>query len=134
MAIAISECRNAKYVRSDNSLIDVEINHPEFGWIPYTINDDDTDTTINNASLKTLIGSDIAAFTGQTDKNAMISLRSIRNGLLEGEVDPIVSNPLRWDALSTSKQNEWKAYRTALLDITAQSGAPQSVTWPTKPS
>jgi len=55
MAIAISECRNAKYVRSDNSLIDVEINHPEFGWIPYTINDDDTDTTINNASLKTLI-------------------------------------------------------------------------------
>ena len=47
---------------------------------------------------------------------------------------PIVTNPLRWDALSTSKQNEWKAYRTALLDITAQSGAPQSVTWPTKPS
>ncbi len=134
MAITISEYRNAKYSRSDNSLTDVEINHPEFGWIPYTINDDDTDTTINNNSLKTLIGSDIAAYSAPTDAQALANLRSLRNAILEDEVDPIVTNPLRWDALSTSKQDEWKAYRTALLDITAQSGAPQSVTWPTKPS
>ena len=128
------EYRNAKYVKSDNSLIDVEINHPEFSWIPYTISDDDTDTTINNASLKTLIGSDIAAYSVPTDTQALAVLRFKRNTILEEDVDPIVTNPLRWDALSTSKQNEWKAYRTALLDITGQSGAPQSVTWPTKPS
>tara|TARA_B100000287_G_C20531932_1_gene741240 strand:+ start:488 stop:787 length:300 start_codon:yes stop_codon:yes gene_type:complete len=61
-------------------------------------------------------------------------IRSIRNELLIYEVDPIVTNPLRWDALSTDKQNEWKTYRQALLDVPAQSGFPNSVTWPTKPT
>tara|TARA_X000001382_G_scaffold97090_1_gene71468 strand:+ start:1846 stop:2145 length:300 start_codon:yes stop_codon:yes gene_type:complete len=60
--------------------------------------------------------------------------RSHRDFLLTTEVDPIVTNPLRWDALSTDKQNEWKTYRQALLDVPAQSGFPTSVTWPTKPT
>ncbi len=36
--------------------------------------------------------------------------------------------------LTTAKKTEWKAYRTALRDITADSGFPHSVTWPTEPS
>tara|TARA_Y100001938_G_C8045744_1_gene408768 strand:+ start:1088 stop:1387 length:300 start_codon:yes stop_codon:yes gene_type:complete len=63
-----------------------------------------------------------------------VMARSHRDYLLTTEVDPIVTNPLRWDALSTDKQNEWKTYRQALLDVPAQSGFPNSVTWPTKPT
>ena len=59
--------------------------------------------------------------------------RRERDQELAHSVDPIVSNPLRWDSLSTDKQNEWKTYRQALLDVPAQSGFPNSVTWPTKP-
>ena len=62
------------------------------------------------------------------------NVRGERDYLLTTVVDPIVTNPLRWDALSTSKQNEWKTYRQALLDVPAQSGFPNSITWPTKPS
>jgi len=36
--------------------------------------------------------------------------------------------------LTTTKKTEWKAYRTALRDITTDSGFPHSVTWPTEPS
>ena len=36
--------------------------------------------------------------------------------------------------LSDSKKAEWQTFRQALRDITAQSGFPTNVTWPTKPS
>lgn len=33
--------RNPKYSSPDNSLIDVEYEHPEYGWIPFTATPDD---------------------------------------------------------------------------------------------
>ena len=52
---------------------------------------------------------------------------------LTTEVDPLVTNPLRWADLTAEKQALWTQYRRLLLDITAQEGFPQDVTWPTKP-
>jgi len=46
--------------------MDVEINHPTHGWIPYTLDPADTDTTINNDELLELIGSDYAAYVPPT--------------------------------------------------------------------
>jgi len=60
-------------------------------------------------------------------------VRMKRDERLRDEVDPIVTNPLRWDELTTDQQNAWKQYRTDLLNITDQAGFPHSVTWPTKP-
>ena len=70
--------------------------------------------------------------TAEKDALKSAYVRSQRNHLLSGEVDRIVSNPLRWADMSTSKQDEVKAYRQALLDIPNQVGFPTSVTWPTK--
>jgi len=134
MTVAITEYRNAKAIKADNTSFDVEINHPQWGWIPYTLHPEDTDDTINNDDLKTLIGSDYAAYTAPTDAEKAAEIRLLRALRLEDEVDPVVSNPLLWSDLGTSKQNEWTAYRTALLDITAQGTFPNSVSWPTKPS
>ncbi len=134
MTIEITQVRNAKSIKADNTSFDVEINHPQWGWIPYTLHPEDTDDTVNNDDLKTLIGSDYAAYTAPTDAEKAAEIRLLRAMRLEDEVDPVVSNHLRWADLSTSKQNEWTAYRTALLDITAQGTFPNSVSWPTKPS
>ena len=60
-------------------------------------------------------------------------VRDTRNYLLTFEVDPIVSNPLRWADMTESKQNEWKKYRQDILDITKQSKFPEVVTFPKKP-
>jgi hypothetical protein len=134
MSIEITQYRNAVSLKEDNSLMDVEINHPDHGWVPYTISASDTDQTIDNTALLALIGSDFTAST-QESRDARLSSqqRSVRDGKLQSEVDSIVSNPLRWADLSTEKQNEWAQYRTDLLNVPQQSGFPNTISWPTKP-
>ncbi|MEK9700161.1 MAG: hypothetical protein VW270_30550 [Candidatus Poseidoniales archaeon] len=57
-AIVITECRNAVAIDEACTHFDVEINHPTDGWIWYRLDPDDADAAIDNASLRTLIGSD----------------------------------------------------------------------------
>ena len=137
MSITITEVRNAASLQADNLRMDVEINHPKFGWIPYTLDPSDTDTTIDNDEVMALIGTDFSAYVAPTqaelDAAAAAQVRMERNNILATVVDPIVSNPLRWAEMTTEKQAEWSAYRTALLDITDQAGFPHDITWPTKP-
>tara|TARA_R110000765_G_scaffold173996_3_gene278701 strand:- start:757 stop:1035 length:279 start_codon:yes stop_codon:yes gene_type:complete len=59
--------------------------------------------------------------------------REIRDKILVEEVDPIVSNTLRWNDMTDAKRTEWTNYRQALLDVPAQAGYPDNITWPTKP-
>ena len=60
-------------------------------------------------------------------------IRSERDLRLAQDVDPVVTNPLRWGSFSDKKQAEWAAYRQALLDITKQIEFPIHVVWPTQP-
>lgn len=137
MSIEITEVRNARSLQADNQSFDVEINHPELGWIDYHLTPYDTDATIDNAALLELIGSDFTPYAPPTqeelDVEAATNARSKRSQLLRAEVDPIVSNPLRWADLTTEKQNEWSQYRTDLLNVPQQSGFPNTISWPTKP-
>ena len=68
-------------------------------------------------------------------KNADEALleRAERDRRLRHEVDPIVSNQLRWGELSAEKQSEWTQYRTDLLNVPQQSGFPSTINWPQKP-
>jgi len=135
--VTITEVRNAQSLNADNTAFEVEINHPEFGWIPYGLNPDDTDMTVDNSVLLELIGSDFEAYVAPTqaelDAELAASLRAQRDYKLVEEVDPIVTNALRWAELTDAKQAEWTQYRTDLLDLPAQAGFPNTVTWPTKP-
>ena len=137
MNITITEVRNAQSLNTENTRFNVEINHPEFGWIPYHLSPDDTDTTVDNSVLLGLIGSDYAAYVAPTqaelDAELAASLRGQRDQKLVEEVDPLVTNPLRWGELTDAKQAEWTQYRTDLLNLPDQSNFPNSVTWPTKP-
>lgn len=136
--VAITECRNASSLNVENTKFDLEINHPDYGWVPYTLDPSDTDTTIDNTALVALIGSDYSAYVAPTqeelDAIAAADIREERDRRLVSEVDPIVSNPLRWADLSSQEQADVSAYRLALLDVPSQSGFPSTVSWPTKPS
>ena len=129
--------RNAKYI-NNNGWIDCELEHPEFGWIPYTLNPADTDMTINNDDLLAAMeaAGDVAAYVPptQAELDATLSdqLRMERDGLLL-EVDAFVGNPLRWATLSAEQQDAWAVYRQALLDVPQQDGFPNEVVWPVKP-
>ncbi len=136
MSITITEVRNAVSLQSDNLLMDVEINHPQHGWIPYTLDSADTDTTIDNDAVMSLIGTDFTAYVPPTqaelDAAEAASVRADRDGRLL-EVDAIAGNALRWAALDADTQATWATYRQALLDVPQQEGFPHDITWPTKP-
>ena len=137
MSITIAEVRNAASLQSDNARMDVEINHPTHGWIPYTVEPTDTDTTIDNDEVMALIGTDFAAYVAPTqaelDAATVAQVRSERDIILTTVVDPLASNPLRWADLTSDKQAEWSQYRTDLLGVPQQAGFPNTITWPTKP-
>ena len=94
--------------------------------------------TVDNSVLLELIGTNFEAYVAPTqaelDAELAASLRGQRDQRLAQEVDPIVTNPLRWAELTDAKQAEWTQYRTDLLNLPDQAGFPNTVTWPTKPT
>jgi hypothetical protein len=137
MSITITEVRNAVSLQSDNLRMDAEINHPDHGWITYTVDPSDDDTTIDNDAVMALIGTDFAPYVAPTqaelDAAEAAQVRGQRDLLLASEVDPLVTNPLRWSELTATKQAEWTTYRTDLLGVPQQAGFPNTITWPTEP-
>ena len=134
MTIPITEIRNVVSINDDNTEFDLEINHPDYGWIGYMLKPDDTDKTIDNDNLMTLIGTDFTSLSqSEKDSRASAGVRLQRDVFLENEVDKVVSNSLLWADLTSDEQNAWKQYRTDLLNVPQQSGFPHTITWPTKP-
>ena len=130
MSITITQVRNTQSLNADNTMFDVEINHPNYGWIPYTLDPSDTDMTINNDELMVLIGTDFVTYVAPTTEEIntalAVEVRAERNARLAKS---------DWRASQdVTMSNEWRTYRQALRDITKQEGFPYSVTWPTEPS
>ena len=129
--------RNAK--RLANGWIDCEIEHETYGWIPFTCDPNDNGAQFDTAALHATMDADpaTAAYVPPTqeeiDAAAASDARTQRDTLLATQVDPVVSNPLRWADLAADQQAAWATYRRALLDITAQSGFPHDVVWPVAP-
>lgn len=66
----------------------------------------------------------------QIQDDLAASVRSDRNGRLKVcDWTVLPDSPL-----STDKKTEWETYRTALRNITAAEGFPNSISWPTEPS
>ena len=130
--------RNARCI-NDNGWIDCEINHPNHGWIPYTLSPSDTDMTVDNDDLLAAMAAkgDVAPYTPptQAELDAKLSkqLRDQRDALLS-KVDAIAGNALRWASLDVATQDAWAVYRQALLDVPQQAGFPDNTKWPVKPS
>lgn len=129
--------RNAK--RISYNRIDCEIDHPVYGWIPFTCDPTDTGASFDVANLHAQMDADPAtsAYIPPTEEEITAELaalvRSERDRILVTAVDPLVSNPLRWADLTAEKQQAWADYRLALLDIPQQAGFPANVIWPVKP-
>jgi len=130
MSIEITQFRNAVSIAADNTRIDVDIKHPNYGWIPYTLDTSDTDMTINNNDLLSLISTDFAAYVAPTadETNAVLAanVRADRNARLAA-TDWMASQDV-------TMSSEWASYRSSLRDVPAQAGFPNTITWPTKPS
>jgi hypothetical protein len=121
----------------ENGWIECEIEHPEYGWIPFTCDPNDTGAQFDTAALFAEMQPHASPYVPPTqeelDAMAAGQVRAERAYRLATEVDPIAGNALRWAGLSDEQRQAWAGYRQALLDVPQQSGFPHNVTWPSKP-
>jgi hypothetical protein len=117
--------KNPKWVNFEQTMLDCEVDFDDL------IEEFVTFTAVSSGDLphtheifaRCVAGEfgPVAAYVPPADYVGEQALSMVRNGrdnLLATEVDPIVSNPLRWADLTAEQQNEWATYRRALLDIT----------------
>ena len=107
--------------------IDCEIDHPVYGWIPFTADPNDVEpigAEVFNAAKTTAA----AYVEPPVDLDSLAaSIRTQRNQLLTAS---------DWTQVPDAPvdQAAWAVYRQALRDITTQEGFPEAVTWPVKPN
>lgn len=121
--------KNARYTATGN--ITCEVDHPTLGWIPFTASENDSEKFGKDLFKIIKKKGDIFPYIEKeiTLEEATNAARQKRNSLL-GEIDVVVSNPLRWESMSKSTKDAYKKYRQELLDVPQQSGFPYEIIWP----
>jgi hypothetical protein len=108
-----------------------------YGWISFTCDPNDNGAEFDVSELYhriTITGQVPKMPQSEIDKEVSTFMQQTRNSILFNEVDPIVSNPLRWSDLSQEQQQAWANYRKELLDLPQQEGFPHEVQWPERPA
>ena len=123
--------RNPEYI--ENGWIDCEIEHPIYGWIPYTCDPSNTaesfDCKLLFEKMKKHANPYVPkATTPPSGNDLSMEVRNKRNILLSA------SDWTQLPDVPDATKQKWAEYRQALRDVTDQPNFPQSVTWPTKPS
>ena len=117
--------RNAVYIADGR--IYCEIEHPEYGWIPFTADPNDVAEHGREIFARIVAEGSAAPYVPNLDLIAA-QVRSQRDALL-AQAD--------WTQLPDVPQvtkDLWATYRQALRDITDQEGFPLDVQWPVSPS
>ena len=78
-----------------------------------------------NGEIVALTNAEIATITAERNSMKPAIARAKRNALLAA------SDKM---GLADRITDEWRVYRQSLRDVPSQSGFPNSITWPTKPS
>jgi len=125
-----------KYAHVDN-------NGQILGWYDQEIHTDIPEPNVEvseevwqnsiNHSHNTIIDGVTSQVDHRSTEQKASDARMYRDQLLQTEVDPVVTNPLRWAELSSTEQQAWADYRTALLNVPQQVSFPEDIVWPTKP-
>ena len=121
----IEYIKNPVWSNTKHTMIDLAIKWVEMDEeLPFTASPDDYEEHGRTIFARCVAGEfgTVAAYTPPADitgEEALSMVRAERAHILATEVDPIVSNPLRWADLTAEQQTAWATYRRALLDITA---------------
>jgi hypothetical protein len=90
--------------------------------LPFTANQNDVEQHGRDIFARAVNGEfgEIAPFQPEVPTIEKVSsvVREARNYKLQTEIDPIVSNPLRWAELPEEKKQAFSNYRLALLNMT----------------
>jgi hypothetical protein len=118
--------RNPVWANAAQTMIDCEIEHPTYGWIPFTASPNDVEEP-GRAIFAELSSSAVATYVPQTTEQFAAAARAERNRLL-AETD--------WTQAADVPQatkDKWAPYRQALRDVPEQSGFSVEIVWPVRP-
>lgn len=114
--------------------IDCDIEHPVYGWIPFTCDPNDTGARFDTAALFVEMQPHAAPYVpppAPTEEEVAAALarevRVERNRLLSA------SDWTQLPDVPEATRLAWAEYRQALRDVPEQSSFPANVVWPTKP-
>jgi hypothetical protein len=128
--------KNLKWVDENHTKIDCEVDFDDLieEFVPFTADPNDITEHGKEIFAKAVAGEfgTIVEYTPPPLSFYEAMVRDERNWLLS-ELDLIVSNPLRFNTLTTEQKDELAVYRQALLDVPQQPGFPLDVTFPEKP-
>jgi len=125
-------CKNPKY--NADGTIDVDVNHPVHGWIPFTASPNDSEShglLIYQAALSGAYG-EVAPYV-KSDAEFISEVLAERDGRVYA-IDQVAMNPIRWGALTDEEKAVMSEARNSLLAIEEQAGFPQNVIWPDMPA
>jgi len=120
--------RDPKY-NADNT-IDCEIEHPVYGWIPFTASPDDVEAHGRELFAQISQVGGIAPYEPPpppTDEELAEAARAKRNQLLAA------SDWTQLPDIPEAIKLAWQPYRQTLRDVPEQPGFPQDIQWPEKP-
>jgi hypothetical protein len=148
--------KNPVWANRSKTLINLTVRFEEINEdLPFTANPNDSETHGREIYSRASVGEfgAVAPFNPipPTIEEVSQAVRQERNYRLETEVDPVVSNPLRWNDLPQEKKQSYVDYRLALLNMTNSSDFPWynqvvvetdmeyetdlfKAPWPTKPT
>ena len=123
--------RNAQFTVSGT--VDCEIEHPKYGWIPFTASPDDAEPL--GKQIFAAAKASAAPYTGPSAEQIAAEARAeevrlARNAALRESDTEILRLYL---AENLPVPQAWREYRQALRDVPQQGGFPNSVNWPGRP-
>lgn len=118
--------RNPIYTKDGR--INCEIEHPEYGWIPFTADPNDVEE-LGRQIFEEASSGVVAPYVEIVTPDEIVAsdVRAKRNRLLRAT---------DWTQLADVPQatkDLWDDYRQALRDVPQQAGFPNDVVWPEKP-
>jgi hypothetical protein len=117
----------------ESGAIDCEIDHPIYGWIPFTASPDDVEAHGRELYAEILEAGGIAPYTPPppppppTTEQLAAQARAERDRLLAA------SDWTQLPDVPEATRAAWAEYRQALRDVPQQDGFPLTIKWPERP-
>ena len=120
------QAKDPVWANAERTMIDCEINHPAYGWIPFTASPDDVEV-YGREMFATLSQGDVAEYVPPKTEELAAAARADRNSLLTA------TDWTQAADVPQATKDKWAPYRQALRDVPEQLGFPNDIRWPVKP-